>query len=135
MLAHYDERGVDIRAYTEYLAERSPGEPESTFLFPVTEQTMEVIAIMQPVIESILDGTADPASVLPAANERVNALFRINNDSTAKRKSTTISRITRIHPLGKIRVISEIRGQIGFCSRVNNQSFWRFLWQRPLGQP
>ena len=36
---------------------------------------MEVIAIMQPVIESILDGTADPASVLPAANERVNALF------------------------------------------------------------
>ena len=76
MLDHYDERGVDIRAYTEYLAERSPGEPESTFLFPVTEHTMEVIAIMQPVIESILDGTADPASVLPAANERVNALFR-----------------------------------------------------------
>jgi len=76
MLAHYDERGVDIRAYTEYLAERSPGEPVSTFRFPVTEQTMEVIAIMQPVIESILDGTADPTNVLPAANERVNALFR-----------------------------------------------------------
>lgn len=70
MLAHYEERGVDVSAYTEQLREE-----EGLFFFPVTEHVGEVIAIMQPVTEAILRGQADPAIVLPEANQRVNALF------------------------------------------------------------
>ena len=71
MLAYYDARDIDLRAYTDYLLD----ENEATFLFPVTEHAMEIQAIMQPVIEAILRGEVDPADALPAANERVNALF------------------------------------------------------------
>jgi hypothetical protein len=42
---------------------------------PVTEHASQVIEIMQPVIEAILRGQADPAVALPEANQRVNALF------------------------------------------------------------
>ena len=49
MVAHYDDRGIDISAYTKQVAER-----DGIFLFPVTEHATEVIAIMQPVIEAIL---------------------------------------------------------------------------------
>lgn len=70
MLAHYDELGVDISAYVAQV-----GEPDGTFLFPVTEHTDGVAAIMQPVIESILRGESDPADVLVEADAQVDALF------------------------------------------------------------
>lgn len=70
MLAHYDEMGVDIHVYTDYLS----GE-DGIFFFPVTEHVTDVIVIMQPVVEAILRGEAEPAVALPDANDRVNALF------------------------------------------------------------
>lgn len=70
MIAHYTARGIDISAFTEQALT-----PEGIFLFPVTEHAAEIGAIMQPVIVAILRGEADPATALPAANARVNALF------------------------------------------------------------
>jgi multiple sugar transport system substrate-binding protein len=71
MLAHYEARGIDVSAYTQQALEQ-----DGAFLFPVTEHASQVIAIMQPVIEAILRGEADPAVALPEANQRVNALFK-----------------------------------------------------------
>jgi multiple sugar transport system substrate-binding protein len=71
MVAHYDARGVNVRAYTDYL-EKGEGQ---TFFFPVTEHVQEIEAIMQPVVEAIWRSEADPAVALPEANARVNALF------------------------------------------------------------
>ncbi|MEI2776511.1 MAG: sugar ABC transporter substrate-binding protein [Tetrasphaera sp.] len=70
MIAHYAAQGIDVSAYTAQVLEE-----DGLFFFPVTEHATEIVAIMQPVIEAILRGEADPASVLPAANDQVNALF------------------------------------------------------------
>lgn len=71
MIAHYDARGIDVRPFAAYLRKDS----DEVFLFPVTEQTAAVDAIMRPVVSAILVGDADPAAALPAANAKVNALF------------------------------------------------------------
>lgn len=71
MLAHYDAMGIDIRAYTSYLSATD----ENLFLFPVTAHAATVTDLMEPVILAILRGEADPSVTLPAANEKVNALF------------------------------------------------------------
>ncbi len=71
MVAHYDARNVNVRAYTSYLR----NENGSTFFFPVTEHINEIEEIVQPVIEAIMRNEADPTVALPEANERVNALF------------------------------------------------------------
>ena len=70
MIAHYAAQGVDVSAYTAQVLEE-----DGLFFVPVTEHATEIVAIMQPVIEAILRGEADPAVVLPAANDQVNALF------------------------------------------------------------
>ena len=71
MLAHYADAGVDVHAYTTYLRE----DDEQIFLFPVTEHAAAINAVMEPVIAAVLRGEVDPAVALPAANEKVNALF------------------------------------------------------------
>jgi ABC-type glycerol-3-phosphate transport system substrate-binding protein len=71
MVDHYDQQDVNVRAFTNYLT----NDADQTFFFPVTEHTHEIETIMQPVIEAIMRNAADPAVVLPEANERVNALF------------------------------------------------------------
>ncbi len=71
MVDHYDQQGVDVRAYTNYLT----SDADQTFFFPVTEHTHEIEAIMQPVIEAIFHNEADPTDALREANERVTALF------------------------------------------------------------
>ena len=43
----------------------------------MTEHATEVIAIMQPVVEAILRGVADPAKALPEADAKVDALFQV----------------------------------------------------------
>ena len=71
MLAHYDDVGVNVHAYTAYLRE----DDDQIFLFPVTEHAAAINAVMEPVIAAVLRGEVDPAVALPAANEKVNALF------------------------------------------------------------
>lgn len=70
MVAHYADRGIDIEAYTDQMSET-----DGVIFMPVTEHAAAIITIVQPVIAAILNGDADPAAALPAANEKVNALF------------------------------------------------------------
>jgi multiple sugar transport system substrate-binding protein len=67
----YKAKGLNISAFTLQALE-----PEGTFLFPVTDHASEITAIMNEVMGSIWLGQADPATALPDANEKVNALFQ-----------------------------------------------------------
>ena len=64
-------------------------EEDGLFLFPVTEHASEIIAIMRLVMEANLKDEADPAVVLPAADDRANALFEPDGDITARRLTHT----------------------------------------------
>lgn len=69
-LAAREASGVDVSAFTiEAL------DPNSTFLFPITDNGAEIGNIMTPIMDSIMLGEADPATVLKEANDQVNALF------------------------------------------------------------
>jgi len=70
-LAAYEAKGVDVSAFTLQATEEG-----GTFLFPVTDNASQISAIMAPTMESVMLGQAAAATVLPAANEEVNALFR-----------------------------------------------------------
>ena len=70
-LAAYEERGLDVSAFTEQALEEG-----GTFLFPVTDHASEVVAIMNPAVQSILLGQSDAESALSTANAEVNALFK-----------------------------------------------------------
>jgi multiple sugar transport system substrate-binding protein len=70
-LAAYEAKGLDVSAFTLQATE-----PDGTFLFPVTDNASQITAIMDPVMESIMLGQAEAATVLPAANEEVNAVFQ-----------------------------------------------------------
>lgn len=70
-LAAYEAKGVDVSAFTLQATE-----PDGTFLFPVTDNASQISAIMAPAMQSIMLGQAEAATVLPAANEEVNAVFQ-----------------------------------------------------------
>jgi multiple sugar transport system substrate-binding protein len=66
----YATRGIDVSAFIEL------AKPESTFLFPITDYASEIDGIMKAAVQDIFVGGADPAIVLEAANEQVNALLQ-----------------------------------------------------------
>ena len=47
---------------------------KTTFLFPITDHASQIEGIMQPAMDAVLTGKAEPSS-LTEANEQVNALF------------------------------------------------------------
>ena len=67
----YKVKELDISAYTLQALE-----PDGTFLFPVTDHASEITAMMNEIMQSIFLGQADPATALPDANTKVNALFQ-----------------------------------------------------------
>ncbi|MCG8349574.1 MAG: extracellular solute-binding protein [Chloroflexales bacterium] len=70
-LQAYQERGVDVTAFTEQALD-----PDVTFLFPIADHASEIVAIMEPVMDSIMLGQATAADALPLANQEVNTLFQ-----------------------------------------------------------
>ena len=70
-LAAYEARGLDVSAFTEQALE-----PNGTFLFPVTDNASEITDIMNEIMDSIWLGQAEPADVLPLANEEINGTFK-----------------------------------------------------------
>jgi len=70
-LATRAAQGVDVSAFTDLALD-----PNSTFLFPITDNGAEIANIMGPVMDSIMLGeTTDIAAALKEANDQVNALF------------------------------------------------------------
>jgi multiple sugar transport system substrate-binding protein len=69
-LAAREAQGVDVTAFTDLALD-----PNATFLFPITDNGAEISSIMDPVMESIMLGEADPTTALKEANDQVNALF------------------------------------------------------------
>lgn len=69
-LAVYDERGLDVSAFTDQALEEG-----GTFLFPVTDNASEIADIMSEALDAIYLGQARAEDVLPDANARVNATF------------------------------------------------------------
>ena len=69
-LAVYDERGLDVSAFTEQALEEG-----GTFLFPVTDNASEIADIMVEALDAIYLSQARAEDVLPAANDRANATF------------------------------------------------------------
>jgi len=67
----YKAKGLDISAYTKQALEK-----DGTFLFPVTDHASEITPIMDEIMGSIWLGKADPATALPDAAKKVNALFK-----------------------------------------------------------
>ena len=70
VVAAYEELGIDVSAFTQQAVA-----PDGVFLFPVTEHAADVNRIVQPAIEAILRGEADPATELPKVDAQVDALF------------------------------------------------------------
>jgi multiple sugar transport system substrate-binding protein len=59
--------GVDVSAFTSYL------EDKRTLLYPITDKAPQINLLVQPTIEKILLGSADPAEALKDMNDDVNA--------------------------------------------------------------
>ncbi len=70
-LAAYKATGVDVSAFVKQ-AKASGG----TFLFPITDNASQINDIMTSTLQSVFLGKAKAADVLPAANDKVNALFK-----------------------------------------------------------
>jgi multiple sugar transport system substrate-binding protein len=62
--------GLDTSAFFSYL-----DEPDGTFIVPVSNHGTEIAQIIQDAIQSVGLGSADAATALKAANDKVNALF------------------------------------------------------------
>ncbi len=70
-IAAHKAKGVDVTAFTD-----EGTDPNVTFLFPITDNGAQVTNIMNPVMDSIMLGQADPATALKQASDQVNALFK-----------------------------------------------------------
>ncbi|HNS03394.1 MAG TPA: sugar ABC transporter substrate-binding protein [Anaerolineae bacterium] len=70
-IAAYEAKNLDVSAFTTQATE-----PDGTFLFPVTDHSSEIEALVKPVMQSILLGQVKAADVLPPVNAEVNALFQ-----------------------------------------------------------
>jgi multiple sugar transport system substrate-binding protein len=66
--AAWKAKGIDLEPFTSHL------ENKTTFLFPITDHASQIEGIMQPAMDAVLTGQADPSS-FTQANEQVNALF------------------------------------------------------------
>jgi multiple sugar transport system substrate-binding protein len=60
--------GVDVSAFTNELA--------NTYLLPLTDHGNEAAQLVAPVLQSIFDGSAKAADVLPQLQLDVNSLFK-----------------------------------------------------------
>ena len=70
-LAAYQEKGLDVAAFTEQALEEG-----GTFLFPVTDFASNVGSIMTPAVQGVLLGQSDAETALTAADKEVDALFQ-----------------------------------------------------------
>ncbi len=70
-LANFEERGLDVSAFTEQALEEG-----GTFLFPITDFASEIASIMENAVASVFLGQEPAATVLTRANREVNGLFR-----------------------------------------------------------
>lgn len=66
--AAFEAKGIDVTAFLQQV------EDGTTFLFPITDYSAQIGGIMQPAVDAVFTGDADPSS-LTAANEQVNQLF------------------------------------------------------------
>lgn len=66
--AAFADRGIDLEPFLVHVNDGT------TFLFPITDYASEITNIMQPAVDAVFSGNAEPES-LDAANEQVNALF------------------------------------------------------------
>ena len=66
--AAWKAKGVDTKAFTVQVNDKT------TFLFPITDHASQIEGIMQPAMDAVMAGKAEPSS-LTEANEQVNALF------------------------------------------------------------
>ena len=69
-LIAFEEKGLDVTAFTEEALDA-----DGTFLYPITDHASEIVAIMKPVMDSIMLGETTAAEALPEANEKVNTLL------------------------------------------------------------
>ncbi len=69
-LTAFQAKGLDVSAFTEEALD-----PKVTFLYPITDHASEIVAIMKPVMDSIMLDQTTAAEALPEANTKVNALF------------------------------------------------------------
>ena len=67
--AAFQAKGVDV---SSFLGQVKDG---TTFLFPITDHASEITGIMQPAMDAVWTGKAQPSS-LTDANNQVNALFQ-----------------------------------------------------------
>lgn len=67
-VAKHQADGVDVSAFTKATA--------NTFLLPLTDHGNEITGLGQPVLQSIFDGSAKAADVLPQLEQDINALFK-----------------------------------------------------------
>ncbi len=66
--AAFADRGIDVEPFLVHVNEGT------TFLFPITDYASQITNIMQPAVDAVFSGQADPSS-LDEANAQVNALF------------------------------------------------------------
>jgi multiple sugar transport system substrate-binding protein len=65
-----EKRHLDVTPFTQQVSQRT------TFLFPVTTNAADILALMQPRLDSVYIGTA-PVSSLTALNDQLNTLFKV----------------------------------------------------------
>lgn len=64
-------QGLDVSAFID-----QANETGGTFLFPITDYAGEINTIMSEAMDNVGLGTGDAASLIPPANDEVNALFQ-----------------------------------------------------------
>jgi multiple sugar transport system substrate-binding protein len=64
------ERQLDVTPFTQHV------EQGTTFLFPVTSHAADIVALMQPALDSVYIGEK-PASSLTELNDQLNQLFEV----------------------------------------------------------
>jgi multiple sugar transport system substrate-binding protein len=64
------ERDLDVTAFTDQVKEKT------TFLFPVTSNAADIVALMRPRMDAVYIGTA-PVESLTDLNDQLNTLFKV----------------------------------------------------------
>ncbi|GIF25456.1 multiple sugar transport system substrate-binding protein [Actinoplanes tereljensis] len=65
-----DERKLDVTPFTDQVKDKT------TFLFPVTSNAADILALMNPRMDAVYIGSA-PVSSLTAVNDQLNKLFEV----------------------------------------------------------
>jgi multiple sugar transport system substrate-binding protein len=69
-VATRQQQNIDVSAFTSYV------DANRTLLFPITSKAGQIQLLVEPVMEKILLGQADPAKALPSVNDDVNQLLK-----------------------------------------------------------